>query len=197
MKLSRIETLSLAKSGRRTSAIFPGRRWRRRHDSSSAIPPSASLHSEPKTISSKTVLTFDLTHAAVSDRPLVAQSGRSSVRRSQLWKNKGKNSRSFLTGIFALAEPRKPTARIAFRYAALSSSNLSLKKWLAAISPFIILRASSLPAEIAWSAAASRSTEDGAEACGAASARDWPMAGSQDRRFPRAGMKNSFYINGD
>ncbi len=50
---------------------------------------------------------------------------------------------------------------------------------------------------MAWPAAASRSTEDGAEAWGAAGARDGPMAGSQDRRFPRAGMKNSFYINGD
>jgi hypothetical protein len=45
--------------------------------------------------------------------------------------------------------------------------------------------------------AASRSTEDGAEAWGAAGAQDGPMAGSQDRRFPRAGMENSLYINGD
>ena len=46
-------------------------------------------------------------------------------------------------------------------------------------------------------AAASRSAEDGAEAWSAAGARDGPIAGSQDRRFPRAGMKNSMYINGD
>jgi hypothetical protein len=38
---------------------------------------------------------------------------------------------------------------------------------------------------------------DGAEAWGAAGARDGPMAGSKDRRFPRAGMKNRLYIKGD
>jgi hypothetical protein len=36
---------------------------------------------------------------------------------------------------------------------------------------------------MAWPAAASTPTEDGAEAWGAAGARDGPMAGSQDRRF--------------
>lgn len=46
-------------------------------------------------------------------------------------------------------------------------------------------------------AAASRSAEDGAEAWGVAGARDGTIAGSQDRRFPRAGMKNSLYIKGD
>jgi hypothetical protein len=64
-----------------------------------------------------------------------------------------------------------------------------LRKSLAAISPFSVFRASPPEAEMAWPAAASRSMENGAEAWGAAGARDGPMAGSQDRRFPRAGIK--------
>ena len=43
------------------------------HDSSTAIPPS--LYNETKTIASKP-LTFVLPQAAISDRPLLAQSGR-------------------------------------------------------------------------------------------------------------------------
>jgi len=95
--------------------------------------------------------------------------------------------------ILELADLRKPTARMAVQY----RRPQLLKKSLAAISPFSVFRASPPQAEMAWPAAASWSTEDGAEAWGAAGARDGPMAGSQDRRFPRAGMKNSLYINGD
>ena len=68
---------------------------------------------------------------------------------------------------------------------------------VAAIKPFIILRASLLLAEIAWSAVARRSTEDDAEGWDAAGPRDRPNTGSQDRRFPCAEMKSSLYINGD
>ena len=49
----------------------------RRHDSSSAIPLSASLNSEPKTIASKPVLAFDPSQGAVSEWPPLAQSCRS------------------------------------------------------------------------------------------------------------------------
>ena len=127
----------------------------------------------------------------------MAQSGRSLVRRCHLWANleeretrtAGLSSQSILE----LADLRKPTARMAVQY----RRPQLLKKSLAAISPFSVFRASPPQAEIAWPAAASRSMEDGAEAWGAAGARDGPMAGSQDRRFPRAGMKNGFYINGD
>ena len=74
MKLSPNRNASPCKvGGRRTSAIFPGRPWRRRHDSSSAIPPC--LYAEPKTIAPEPVLTFDLAQAAVSDRPLVLWKG--------------------------------------------------------------------------------------------------------------------------
>ena len=50
-------------------------------------------------------------------------------------------------------------------------------------------------AEMAGPADAFRSTEDGVEAWEAAGARVGPMAGRQDRRFPRVGMKNRWYIN--
>jgi len=96
-------------------------------------------------------------------------------------------------GILELADLRKPTARMAVQY----RRPQLLKKSLAAISPFTVPRGAPPQAEIAWPAAASRSTEDNEEAWAAAGARDGSMAGSQDRRFPRAGMKNSIYINGD
>ena len=96
-------------------------------------------------------------------------------------------------GILELADLPKPTARMAVQY----RRPRLLKKSLAAISPFSVFRASPPQAEMTWPAATSRSTEDGAEAWGAAGARDGPMAGSQDRRFPREGMKSRFDINGD
>jgi hypothetical protein len=102
----------------------------------------------------------------------VARSGRSLVRRCQLWANlEEQNVRTAgpsSQGILELVDLRKPTARITFLPPPLSSSNLSAKKSLAAISPFIVLRASPPPVEMAWSAAASRSTEEGPEAWGAA-----------------------------
>jgi len=51
--ISELKRFPLQSRDLRTSAAFPGCRWRRRHDSSSAIPPSASLYNEPKTITSK------------------------------------------------------------------------------------------------------------------------------------------------
>jgi len=122
---------------------------------------------------------------------------RSLVRRCHLWANleeqEARTEGLSSQGILEVADLRKSTARMAVQY----RRPQLLKKWLAPISPFSVFRASPPQAEMVWPAAASRSTEDGAEAWGAAGARDGPMAGSQDRRFPRAGMKNSFYINGD
>src|SRR5258708_2991705 len=118
---------------------------------------------------------------------LLEQSGRSLVRRCHLWANleeqEARTASLSSQGILELADLRKPTARMAVQY----RRPQLLKKSVAAISVF---RASPPQAEMVWPAAASRSTEDGAEAWGATDARDGPMAGSQDRRFPRAGMKN-------
>ena len=124
----------------------------------------------------------------------MAQSGRSLVRRCHLWANLEEQEAAGLSsqGILELADLRKPTARMAVQY----RRPQLLKKSLVAISPLSVFRASPPQAEMAWPAAASRSTKDGAEAWGAAGARDGPMAGSQDRRFPRAGMKNSLCIKG-
>jgi len=44
--ISELKRFPLQSRDRRTSAAFPGRRWRRRHDSSSANPPAASLYGE-------------------------------------------------------------------------------------------------------------------------------------------------------
>ena len=88
---------------------------------------------------------------------------------------------------------RKPTARMAVQY----RRPQFLKKSLAAISLFSVFRASPPQAEMAWPADAPKSTVDGVEAWEAAGARVGPMAGRQDRRFRRVGMKNRWYINGD
>jgi hypothetical protein len=80
---------------------------------------------------------------SVRERLLLAQSGRSLVRRFQLWANleeqKSRTTGPSTQGILDLAL-RKPTARIAVRCRRPCSSDLSTKKSLAAISPFTVLR---------------------------------------------------------
>jgi hypothetical protein len=128
------------------------------------------------------------------ERPLLAPSGHSLVRRCYLWANleerEARTARLSSKGILELAdlgEAHRENGR-------LIPPPSAPQEVVGCDQP--VQRLPSVAA-MAWPAAASRSTEDGAEAWGAAGARDRPMAGSQDRRFPRAGMKNSFYIKGD
>jgi hypothetical protein len=106
----------------------------------------------------------------MTERPLLTQSGRSLVRRCHLWANleeqEARTEGLSSQGILEVADLRKSTARMAVQY----RRPQFLKKWLAAISPFSVFRASPPQAEMVWPAAASRSTEDGAEAWGAAGA---------------------------
>jgi hypothetical protein len=98
----------------------------------------------------------------------LAQSGRSLVRRCHLWadleEQEARTAGLSSQGILELADLRKPTARMAVQY----RPPQLLKKSLAAISLVSVFRASPHQVEMAWPAAASRSTEDGAEASGAA-----------------------------
>jgi len=94
-------------------------------------------------------------------------------------------------GILEPADLRKPTARMTVQY----RRPQLLKKSLAAINPFSVFGASPLQAEMAWPAARPDRRKI-AQRLGT-QPRNRPIAGSLDRRFPRAGMKNSLYINRD
>jgi hypothetical protein len=91
-----------------------------------------------------------------------------------------------------LADLRRLTARMV-----IPDRRLRPQAVVAVIRRFAHLRAMPLQAEMAWPTAASRLTEDGTELRAQQAHGIARSAGSQDRRFPRAGTKNSLYVNGD